>query len=93
MKPLLNSKAVCELLDVSPAALSRMVHSNRIPYVLLTSGKTKLTVRFREEELEKWLDRRSRGAEFQNHALIYQTLIKEMVKRRNLLKLKTRHRF
>jgi hypothetical protein len=35
MKRLLNSKAVCEILDVKPATLSRMVHSNRIPYVLL----------------------------------------------------------
>jgi excisionase family DNA binding protein len=62
MKPLLNSKAVCEILGVAPATLSRMVHSNRIPFVLLSTGKTKLTVRFREEELERWLDRRSRGA-------------------------------
>jgi excisionase family DNA binding protein len=62
MKPLLNSKTVCEILGISPAVLSRMVHSNRIPYVLLSGGKTKLTVRFREDELEKWLDRRSRGA-------------------------------
>jgi excisionase family DNA binding protein len=61
MKPLLNSKAVCELLDIKPATLSRMVHSNRIPYVLLGTGKKKMTVRFREEELEAWLDRRSRG--------------------------------
>jgi excisionase family DNA binding protein len=61
MKPLLNSKAVCTLLDIKPATLSRMVHSNRIPYVLLGTGKKKLTVRFREEELERWLDRRSRG--------------------------------
>jgi len=62
VKPLLNSKAVCQLLGVSPAVLSRMVHANKIPYVLLSSGKKKLTVRFREEELERWLDRRSRGA-------------------------------
>jgi excisionase family DNA binding protein len=61
MKPLLNSKAVCTLLDIKPATLSRMVHSGRIPYVLLGTGKKKLTVRFREEELERWLDRRSRG--------------------------------
>jgi excisionase family DNA binding protein len=61
MKPLLNSKAVCELLGIKPPTLSMMVHSNRIPYVLLGSGKKKLTVRFKEEELEAWIDRRSRG--------------------------------
>jgi predicted site-specific integrase-resolvase len=52
MKPLLNTKSVCQILGVSPAVLSRWVHSNKIPYVLLTSGKKKLVVRFREEELE-----------------------------------------
>ena len=62
MKPLLNSKAVCQLLGISPTVLSRWVHANKIPYVLLTSGKKKLVVRFREDELELWLDRRSRGA-------------------------------
>jgi len=61
MKPLLNSKAVCELIGISPAVLSRWVHANKIPYVLLTSGKKKPVVRFKEDELEKWLDRRSRG--------------------------------
>jgi excisionase family DNA binding protein len=62
MKPLLNSKAVCQLLGISPAVLSRWVHANKIPYVQLTAGKKKLVVRFKENELEAWLDRRSRGA-------------------------------
>lgn len=62
MKPLLSSKDVCQILGVSPAVLSRWVHANKVPYVLLTSGKKKLIVRFREDELEAWLDRRSRGA-------------------------------
>jgi excisionase family DNA binding protein len=62
MKPLLDSKEVCLILSIKPSTLSRMVHSNRIPYVLLGTGKKKLTVRFREDELEKWLERRSRGA-------------------------------
>jgi predicted DNA-binding transcriptional regulator AlpA len=60
--PLLDSKAVCGLLRVSPATLSRLVRANKIPPVLLGTGKTKMTVRFRESELENWLDRRSRGA-------------------------------
>jgi excisionase family DNA binding protein len=62
MKPLLNSKKVCDLLDVKRFTLSRMVHKGTIPYVLLGTGKRKLTVRFREEELEAWIQRRSRGA-------------------------------
>ena len=62
MKALLNSRDVCQLLLISPATLSRMVRSNRIPYVLLGKGKVKLAVRFREDELERWIARRSRGA-------------------------------
>jgi excisionase family DNA binding protein len=59
--PLLNSKTVCELLDISAATLSRMVRMNRIPYVLLGTGRRKLIVRFREAELEAWVERRTRG--------------------------------
>jgi excisionase family DNA binding protein len=62
VKPLLNSKAVCEILGIKAPTLSRMVHSSRIPFILLSTGRKKMTVRFREEELELWLDRRSRGA-------------------------------
>ena len=62
MKPLLNSKAVCELLGISAATLSRMLRTNRIPYVLLGTGRHKLIVRFREVDLEAWVERRSRGA-------------------------------
>jgi predicted site-specific integrase-resolvase len=61
MKPLLNSKRVCEWFEISPSVLSRWVHGNKIPYVLMTSGKRKMIVRFREDELEAWLARRSRG--------------------------------
>jgi len=61
MKSLLDSKAVCTILGIKPPTLSRMVHSNRIPFVLLSTGKKKMTVRFKEEELEAWIDRRSRG--------------------------------
>jgi excisionase family DNA binding protein len=62
VKALLNSKAVCELLGISAATLSRMVRTNRIPYVLLGTGRQKLMVRFREADLEAWVERRSRGA-------------------------------
>jgi excisionase family DNA binding protein len=62
IKPLLNSTTVCQVLGISPATLSRMVRANRIPFVLIGTGKKKINVRFREEELEAWLTRRSRGA-------------------------------
>jgi len=60
--PLLTSRAVCELLNISAATLSRMIKTNRIPYILMSSGKTKNSVRFSEAELERWIERRSRGA-------------------------------
>jgi len=37
-----------------------MVHARRIPHVLL-GGKKNLIVRFREDELEAWIERRSKG--------------------------------
>jgi excisionase family DNA binding protein len=59
MKPLLTSKAVSALLNISRSTLSRMVRSKAIPYVLVSSGVKKLNVRFREEDLEQWVNRRS----------------------------------
>jgi hypothetical protein len=62
MKPLLNSKTVCELLGgISPATLSRMISAGEIPYVLLRAGKRKKRVAFDEAVLEKWIISRSRG--------------------------------
>jgi hypothetical protein len=56
MKPLLNSKAVCEILDIKRATLSRMVHAGKIPYVLLGTGRKKLTVSFEEELSGGWTE-------------------------------------
>jgi len=61
MKPLLTMEQVCLLLTISRPTLTRWVRANKIPYVLLGSGATKLNVRFREEEIEAWIERRSRG--------------------------------
>jgi excisionase family DNA binding protein len=61
MKPLLTCSKVCELLEISPATLSRMIRKNQIPFILLAQGKTKKSVRFSEADLERWLERRSRG--------------------------------
>jgi len=61
IKPLLTAEQVAILLSVSRPTLSRWVRSNKIPYVLLGSGPKKLNVRFREEEIEAWIKRRSRG--------------------------------
>jgi len=59
--PLIDSKEACRMLGIQRFTLSRLVHKNMIPYVLMGTGKRKLTVRFREEELEAWVSRRSRG--------------------------------
>ena len=50
MKPLLDSKAVCEILGIKPPTLSRMVHANKIPYVLLGVGQKKMTVSCRQSK-------------------------------------------
>jgi excisionase family DNA binding protein len=61
MKAMLTCAEVCELLKVSPSTLSRMVRHNRIPYVMVGRGKVKISVRFVEAHLDKWIERRSRG--------------------------------
>jgi hypothetical protein len=38
-----------------------MIHAKKIPHVLLGNGRKNLIVRFREDELEAWIARRSRG--------------------------------
>ena len=62
MKPMLKRKVVCERMGISPGTLSRMVRQNKIPYVLIGTGKTKRTVRFVEAALNAWVARRMRGA-------------------------------
>lgn len=62
MKPLLDSKKVCELLGgISAATLSRMVKAGEIPYVLIRSGRRKKKVLFDEDVLTRWIASRSRG--------------------------------
>ena len=61
IKPLLTPTQVCLLLAISQPTLTRWVRAQKIPYVLMGTGKTKLNVRFREEEIEAWITRRSRG--------------------------------
>jgi len=38
-----------------------MIRANKIPHIVLGQGKTKKSVRFSEADLERWLERRSRG--------------------------------
>jgi excisionase family DNA binding protein len=61
MEVLLDSRQVCNVLNITAPTLSRMVHGGTIPHILLTTGKRKWVVRFRRQELEAWLTRRSRG--------------------------------
>jgi excisionase family DNA binding protein len=61
MDVLLDTQQVCDVLSIKPPTLSRMVHSGKIPHILLGTGKKKWSVRFRRQEIEAWLTRRSRG--------------------------------
>ncbi len=80
MKPLLNQKQVATLLNVSQATVSRLVKAGGIPYIFITGGTRKQTVRFVEEQVERWITKRSRGGDrgrgrIRNRA----TLVGEMV--------------
>ena len=58
---LLKSEAVTKRLDVSPATLSRMVGAGQIPHIVLRTGRRKKIIRFRAEDVERWLSARTHG--------------------------------
>lgn len=55
MERLMTAKQVSELIEVRPSTLYQWVHLGLIPYVKL--GKC---VRFRKEELFRWIDKNHR---------------------------------
>jgi excisionase family DNA binding protein len=58
---LLKQEEIAEMLDVSQATISRMCASNQIPHIILKSGRRKRVIRFRLEEVERWLQSRTHG--------------------------------
>jgi len=55
---LLKVKEVAEILAVQPGTIRKMVQANRIPYYRFSRcGKP----RFKEKELEKWMERHKNG--------------------------------
>jgi excisionase family DNA binding protein len=52
---LLTARALAELLDVSPETVLRWSRRGEIPSIRLPGG----AIRFREEDLEAWLEERA----------------------------------
>lgn len=58
---LLTPKSLADMLDVSQATISRMCSSGDLPHIVLRSGRRKRVIRFRAEDVEKWLALRTHG--------------------------------
>jgi excisionase family DNA binding protein len=58
---LLRPKDVADILQVSQATICRMASAGELPCVVLRAGRRKKVVRFREEEIERWLTQRTHG--------------------------------
>lgn len=58
---LLTQKQLGDLLQLSQATISRMCASGDIPHIVLRSGRRKRVIRFRAEDVEKWLQSRTHG--------------------------------
>jgi excisionase family DNA binding protein len=58
---LLTVNEVAQRLGVSRASVYRLCHEQELPYVRLRSGPKRSPIRFREDELEAWLDQPATG--------------------------------
>ena len=54
---------VAEQLAVSAATVMRMCSSGDLPHIVLRAGRRKRVVRFRQEDVERWLVSRSRAGQ------------------------------
>ena len=58
---LLRQREIAEMLDVSQATISRMASAGDIPHIILRTGRRKKVVRFRFEDIERWIQSRAHG--------------------------------
>ena len=58
---LLTQKQLGDLLQLSQATISRMCAAGDLPHIVLRAGKRKRVIRFRLEEVERWLQSRTHG--------------------------------
>ena len=54
-------KDLAEYLAVKPVTVYEWVKRRRVPHILLSAGKRKETVRFRRQDIDRWLKQRERG--------------------------------
>ena len=60
MRKLWTAREVAALLSVKPATIYSWVKARQIPYLVLSNGDRKNCVRFRQTEIERWLQRKER---------------------------------
>ena len=71
---LLTPKNVADMLQVSQATISRMcTKTGGLPHIVLRKGRRKKVIRFRQDEVERWLRSRTlsaagRAAQIPEHA-------------------------
>jgi excisionase family DNA binding protein len=60
---LLTQKDVADMLSVSQPTISRMCKQGDLPFIVLKAGRRKKVIRFRVEDVERWIiSRTSTGA-------------------------------
>jgi excisionase family DNA binding protein len=62
MKPKMTPKQIAVILQLSLATVSRMTASGLLPAILVSVGRRKKIYRYDEDEIQRWLAERSRGA-------------------------------
>jgi excisionase family DNA binding protein len=58
---LLTVNEVAARLRVSRASVYRLIAEQELPYIRLRSGPKRAPIRFREDEIERWLDQPATG--------------------------------
>jgi excisionase family DNA binding protein len=56
---LLTQKDVADMLSVSQPTVSRMCKHGDLPFIVLKAGRRKKVIRFRVEDVEKWITKKT----------------------------------
>jgi excisionase family DNA binding protein len=56
---LLTQKDVADMLSVSQPTISRMCKHGDLPFIVLKAGRRKKVIRFRVEDVERWITKKT----------------------------------
>lgn len=59
---LLTPKEVSQMFQLSLSTVSRMASAGQIPHIVLKAGRRKKVIRFKSEQVERWLAERTLGS-------------------------------